>query len=83
MTRNLARYLAPEVRVNAVAPGWLTEPGMVPDLTEETLNKIRARPPLRRLGTPADVTEVVLFLAASAHFVTGQLIVVDGGITIS
>ena len=83
LTRSIARYLAPEIRVNAVASGWLKETGMIPDLTEETLNRIGAKTPLRKLGTPADFTEALLFLAASAHFVTGQLSVVEGGITIS
>jgi 3-oxoacyl-[acyl-carrier protein] reductase len=82
LARNLARSLAPEVRVNTVAPGWLSV-GMIPDLPEETLNKIKLKTPLNRIGTPGDVTEVVLFLAAAAHFVTGQLVVVDGGISIS
>lgn len=81
LARNLARSLAPQVRVNTVAPGWLSV-GMIPDLPAETLNKIKSKTPLNRLGTPSDVTEVVLFLAAAAHFVTGQLIVVDGGISI-
>jgi pteridine reductase len=75
LTRILARVLAPEVRVNAVAPGTVLLPeGASPDLEARE----RSLAPLRRLGAPEDVLRAVLFLAASP-FITGEVIVVDGG----
>lgn len=75
LTKILARVLAPEVRVNAVAPGTVLPPdGWGADFEERE----RALTPLRRIGSPEDVLRAVLFLAASP-FITGELIVVDGG----
>jgi len=75
LTRVQARALAPEVRVNAVAPGAVLPPeGYSPD----RLDLLRERTPLRALGTPQDVVEAVLYLAG-ASFVTGQVLAVDGG----
>jgi pteridine reductase len=75
LTRIQARVLAPEVRVNAVAPGAVLPPD---DFPEERLRALAAATPLKRLGTPEDVAEAVLYLAR-APFVTGQVLVVDGG----
>jgi pteridine reductase len=75
LTRIQARVLAPEVRANAVAPGAVLPPDDYPD---ERLRKLAAGSPLRRLGTPDDVVQAVLYLA-SAPFVTGHVLVVDGG----
>ncbi|MDE2805564.1 MAG: SDR family oxidoreductase [Gemmatimonadota bacterium] len=76
LTRVAARRLAPEVRVNAVAPGYVLPPRHhTPDEIEST----RRRIPLRRVGTPEDVASAVRFLAR-ADYVTGQVIVVDGGL---
>lgn len=83
MTRALARELgAWNIRVNSVAPGYLrTE--MSASLGEEQLQKIIRRTPLQRLGTPEDVVGPVRFLLSDeSAFVTGQLLVVDGGITV-
>jgi pteridine reductase len=75
LMRTLSLELAPEIRVNAVAPGTVsTPPGMSPELVES----IRRRIPLARLGTPEDVADAVVFLARSP-FVTGHEIRVDGG----
>jgi pteridine reductase len=75
LTRVQARSLAPEVRVNAVAPGAVLPPE---DLSEERRRALAAATPLQRLGSPQDVVDAVLFLAG-ASFVTGQILVVDGG----
>ena len=74
LTRSLAKELAPEVRVNAIAPGTITMPGDPPEWERDFIQ----RAPLRRSGTPADITDAVLFLV-NAKFVTGQTLVVDGG----
>ena len=74
LTRCLARALAPEIAVNAIAPGTISFPGDVPELAEDFIR----RAPLRRTGSPEDIEEAVVFLAQSA-FVTGQVLVVDGG----
>lgn len=75
LTRIQARALAPEVRVNGVAPGAVLPPD---DFPAERLEALRARTPLGTLGTPEDVVRAVLYLAA-APFVTGEILTVDGG----
>jgi pteridine reductase len=77
LTRALARELAPEVRVNAVAPG----PVLWPEegLSEERRGQIIERTPLHRGGSPDDVARAALFFATQAPFVTGQILAVDGG----
>jgi pteridine reductase len=75
MTRALARALAPEVRVNAVAPGAVLLPESWSDADAE---RLRATTPLRRLGSPDDVAQAVLYLL-EAEYVTGEVIKVDGG----
>ena len=78
LTRVLALALAPEVRVNAVAPGTVLPPeGRSP----KALDQERRITPLRKLGTPQDVARTVLFLEASP-FITGEVIVVDGGLSL-
>lgn len=78
LTRVAARRLAPEVRVNAVAPGYVLPPRHhTPDEIERTRRSI----PLGRVGTPDDVVSAVRFLAR-ADYVTGQVIVVDGGLVL-
>lgn len=82
LTVALARVLAPEVRVNCVAPGfidtrWLRQ-GLGPAF-EPVRQATAERTPLRRVATPDDVAQVILGLIESADFVTGQTMVVDGG----
>ena len=81
-TRSLARELGPRnIRVNSVAPGYF-ESAMVQELNEETRARIARRTPLGRLARTEEIAEVVQFLASDrASFVTGQVVVVDGGIT--
>jgi pteridine reductase len=78
LTRSLARELAPEVRVNAVAPG----PILWPDddqFDELSRQRIVSHTPLKREGTPDDVARAVRFLLMDAPYVTGATIAVDGG----
>jgi pteridine reductase len=75
MTRVLARALAPEVRVNAVAPGPVLPPDDSDTQERERLAQLTA---LKRLGAPDDVSKTVLFLVES-DYITGETIVVDGG----
>jgi NAD(P)-dependent dehydrogenase (short-subunit alcohol dehydrogenase family) len=78
LTRCLARALAPEITVNAVAPGTISFPGDAPEIAEDFIR----RTPLRRTGGPEDIDDAVIFLAQSP-FITGQVIVVDGGRTLT
>ncbi len=77
ITKGLARELAPDIKVNAIAPGAMLEP---PDVTwtEEQKSKVISSIPLNRMGTEKDISEAVKFLAKS-NYITGQIIKVDGG----
>ena len=77
ITKGLARELAPDIKVNAIAPGAMLEP---PDVTwtEEQKNKVISSIPLNRMGSERDISEAVKFLAKS-NYITGQIIKVDGG----
>ena len=80
MTKSLARALAPEIRVNAISPGLIRthfagRPNSSSDFTAEEMAT-----PLKRLATVDECAEVALFLACSATAVTGQTILVDGGL---
>jgi len=83
LTRALAvDHVADKIRVNAVAPGTVDSPWvrrLVEDVGE-SLDALRARQPMGRLGTPEEIAEAVAYLAA-AEFVTGSVLVVDGGLT--
>lgn len=77
ITRALARELAPEVRVNGVAPGAILWPEG--GLDESTRDKIVDQTALKRPGSPEDVVNCILYLLTDADYVTGQVIAVDGG----
>jgi len=77
LTRCLAKALAPEVRVNAIAPGTITMPGDPPEWERE----FRKVAPLGRTGTPEEVADAVVYLAG-AEFLTGHTLVLDGGRTL-
>ena len=79
-TLALAQELAPLVRVNGVAPGAVLWPD---DKDEAARKELVARTPLQRAGTPEDVAGAVLWLLRDARFVTGQIIRVDGGRSLS
>lgn len=82
ITRGLAKELGPRgIRVNSVAPGYL-ETEMTQNLTETQINRIINRTPLKRLGQIEDIVAIIEFLLSpGASFVTGQILVVDGGLT--
>lgn len=75
LTRIAARALAPEIRVVAIAPGTVLPPE---EMGEETVESLARRAPLRRIGSPEDVVEALLYLLR-ADFVTGEILTVDGG----
>jgi 3-oxoacyl-[acyl-carrier protein] reductase len=81
LTRSLARALAPEVRVNAVAPGHVDSPWNR-DWPPERKQASIARTPLQRACMPADIAEAIFFLCAGGAMITGQTIIVDGGLTL-
>ncbi len=77
LTKALARELAPEIRVNAIAPGVILWPSK--DLDEMSKQRIISRTPLKRSGDPSDVARTALFLIRDASFMTGQVLAMDGG----
>ena len=79
MVRSLARELAPQVRVNGVAPGVVAFPESGPDADEKAQQAYLRRVPLGRSGTPEDAAEMVRWLALDATYVTGEVIRLDGG----
>jgi pteridine reductase len=76
LTQILARTLAPEITVNAVAPGAVLPPE---EWDEESRDHLAQTTPLRRLGSPADVTAAIVYLLEGGDYVTGETLVVDGG----
>lgn len=87
LTVTLARALGPEIRVNAVCPGmiegrWLRE-GLGEAVYERTRERYRASAPLRRTATPDDVAETIAWLVEGAPLVTGELLLVDGGMHVA
>ena len=83
LTRGLAQEMAPQVRVNAVAPGVIIWPEGEAWLDEEQRRKIVAHTLLKREGEPDDIARVVAFLIQDAPYITGQIIAVDGGRSIN
>ena len=77
LTKCLAKELAPEVRVNAIAPGTITMSGDPPEWEADFIK----RAPLGRVGTTEDVADAVMYLA-TAEFMTGQVLILDGGRTL-
>tara|TARA_Y100000590_G_scaffold458377_1_gene612966 strand:+ start:533 stop:1270 length:738 start_codon:yes stop_codon:yes gene_type:complete len=79
-TKSIAQELAPRgVRCNAIAPGFI-DTDMTAELDDETVKELHSRIPMGHLGRPSDVADLVRFLAGpAAHYITGQIISVDGG----
>jgi len=81
LTKNLARALAPQVRVNAVAPGAV-DTSWTLKLTDEQRRSSIEGALLKRRCKPEDLAEIIIFLGFGAAMVTGQTLVVDGGLTL-
>lgn len=80
MTRQLAVELAPQIRVNAAAPGIIATEGLTAAIAADARDQIAAATPLRRLGSEQDVAAAVRWLLSpQASFITGKVIEVDGG----
>jgi 3-oxoacyl-[acyl-carrier protein] reductase/pteridine reductase len=77
LTKVMAKALAPEIAVNAVAPGMI-------DLGEKSaaafMKQMAKQTPMQRAGTAVDIAAAVMFFAAAPHFITGQVLAVDGGL---
>ena len=86
MTKTLAWNLGPEIRVNAVAPGWMEGEWMermLGDKYDDLMGKRAKLTPLKRCVTADDVAETMMSLIQGNRFVTGEIIVIDGGFTSS
>jgi 3-oxoacyl-[acyl-carrier protein] reductase len=86
LTKTLAWNLGPEIRVNAVAPGWMEGDWMrrmLKDKYDDLMGKRAKSTPLKRVVTADDVAETIMTLVQSNRFVTGEVIVIDGGFTAS
>ncbi len=79
LTKSLARELAPEVRVNGVAPGVIVWPENQARHSEEEKQRILNQVPLQREGSATDIAKTVLFFINDAPYITGQILAVDGG----
>ncbi len=80
LTRVMAKELAPQVQVNAVAPGPILMPD---DFDEEMIRAVERATPLGRIGEPEDIAQTIRYLVEGTDFVTGAVIPVDGGRTVS
>jgi pteridine reductase len=76
LTTSLSLELAPQIRVNGVAPGTVLPPA---DLTPAALDALKAKIPQQRFGDPKDIVDTIGFLLSGPAFITGQIIAVDGG----
>jgi 3-oxoacyl-[acyl-carrier protein] reductase/pteridine reductase len=81
LTQCTAKALAPEIKVNCVAPGMIDQGES--ERGSATLDRSAARTPMQRNGSSMDVAQAVLFFATCPEFITGQILAVDGGLTLS
>lgn len=79
LTKSLAKELAPDVRVNAIAPGNILWPMNVGEISETLKEDLTQRVALKRKGEPEDIAKTAWFLIEDASYITGQIIAVDGG----
>jgi pteridine reductase len=78
LTQVMAKALAPEIAVNCVAPGMIDAGSG--EKTPELLQRLAAHTPMKKNGSPQDVVSAVMYFATAPHFVTGQILTVDGGL---
>ena len=76
LTKGMAKAMAPEVAVNCIAPGMIS----MGERPNAYVRSIVSKTPMGRAGSTSDVVEAVLFLASATHFITGQVLTVDGGL---
>ena len=81
LTQASAKALAPEIKVNCVAPGMIDQGES--ERGSETLDRSAAKTPLRRNGSAVEVAQAVVFFTTCPDFITGQILAVDGGLTLS
>ncbi|PTM58844.1 SDR family NAD(P)-dependent oxidoreductase [Desmospora activa] len=83
LTKSLSKEFAPyKIRVNAVAPGYTLDTGMIERIDEMELQRIKERVPMGRFALPEEIAEVVSFLSSDhSSYINGQTLVVDGGLT--
>jgi len=80
LTRSMALELAPRIRVNAIAPGFIMTPMQRAEYTDEMVDEVNRKIPLQRTGTPEEVAALFAFMASEdAQFITGHVYVLDGG----
>ena len=79
LTKSLAKDLAPEIRVNGIAPGTILWPENAAEISDEIQEIILKRIALKKIGDPTDIAKTILFLLKDAPYITGQIIAVDGG----
>ncbi len=79
LTKSLAKELAPDVRVNGIAPGAILWPEQGGAVDAEQQRALLSKVPLARTGSPDDIASAVLFLLRDAPYITGQVLAVDGG----
>lgn len=78
LTEVMAKALAPEIAVNCVAPGMIDAGGA--DRYPDLLQRVAEQTPMKRAGSPQDVVSAVMYFATAPHFITGQILMVDGGL---
>lgn len=83
LSKSLALELAPHVRVNAIAPGAILWPEENSDFSVQEKLNLESKVPLKRIGSPDDIANTIAFLVCDAPYITGQVIAVDGGRTLS
>jgi 3-oxoacyl-[acyl-carrier protein] reductase/pteridine reductase len=80
LTQVMAKALAPDIAVNCVAPGMIAAEG---ERDPALLEKLAAKTPMQKNGTPQDLVSAVMYFATAPHFITGQILTVDGGLGLS
>ena len=83
LTRSLAKDLAPDIRVNGVSPGAILWPEQEDAMVQEHKDRILGKTPLQRTGDPTDIARTIAFLLCDAPYITGHIIPVDGGRSLS